>query len=501
MKQNITFLFFIIFTLVLSAQTVTIEGGSSYGTIQEAIDASADGDVILITGTHTEAISFGKSITLRGVDPTTDIIQEAASAVSDGSGAGVVNVIRGGDTDVLNVTIENLGIRNGNSGENGGGINVDKVTDKITLKNLIIENNYSAKNGGGLSIAGSNGDVLECTIKNNSSTLDGGGLIAAPNNGVTINSTININQSLIDNNTGRNGGAIYINGNPGFGDNNLINVNLENSTVSNNNATSPSGGNGGGSIWSKSATFTGAGAGTNINLQLVHATLYNNSHVAATKQGMRFTGTSDTNFSAYNSIIVNADLVANRAINFLGANATNIVNCILGGLENAGPFLSIIDDANKNNLKGRTSAQAGLTGTLTDEGGNTQVLAVVDASNAVDFCTAAAGLTLPTIDQRGATRTGTPDAGAFEFGGTLGLGDKMSKNNLVRIFPNPAQEFVKISGLQNIKVVRVYSVIGALEKVVYNQKELNVSNLSKGLHLITIEDDNSNIATKRLIVK
>jgi len=500
MKQKITFLLFTIFTLVLSAQTVTIQGGSSYGTIQEAIDASVDGDVILITGTHTEAISFGKSITLRGTDPTTDIIQEAASAVSDGSGTGVVNVIRGADTDVLNVTIENLGIRNGNSGENGGGINVDKVTDKITLKNLIIENNYSAKNGGGLGLAGSNADVVECTIQNNSSLLDGGAIIAAPNNAAGINNIVNIKQSLIDSNLGRNGGAIYINGNNNFGNDYLIGFNIENSTISNNSAFSASGGNGGGAIFSAARPWTSNTSISNITLSLVHATVYNNSHASLAKSGLQFGSAAPTNFSAYNSIVVSfGDDVATKALNFANTNTTDVVNCILGGL-NAVPAL--VDDAAKNNLKGRTANQAGLTtGALTSEGGNTQVIVIEAASTAVDYCSASTGITIPTIDQRGYTRAGTYDAGAYELDGTLGLGDKISKNNLVRIFPNPAQEFVKISGLQNIKVVRVYSVIGALEKVVYNQKELNVSNLSKGLHFLAIEDDNSNIVTKRLIVK
>ena len=102
------------------------------------------------------------------------------------------------DTDVLNITIENLGIRNGNTANNGGGINVDKVTGLITLKNLIIENNHSAKNGGALGLAGSKVDIIECTIKNNSSTLDGGAVLAAPNNAAAVNSVISILMEILD---------------------------------------------------------------------------------------------------------------------------------------------------------------------------------------------------------------------------------------------------------------------------------------------------------------
>ena len=79
-------------------------GGNPYATITDAVFAANDGDVILITGVHTETISFGKSITLRGTDPTTDIIQAAATASNDGTGSRVINISRAEDTDVLTVT-------------------------------------------------------------------------------------------------------------------------------------------------------------------------------------------------------------------------------------------------------------------------------------------------------------------------------------------------------------------------------------------------------------
>jgi hypothetical protein len=509
MKPKITFLLLAVFTTVLSAQTVNIQGdpygGNPYATITDAVVAANNGDVILITGVHTETISFGKSITLRGTDPTTDIIQAAATASSDGTGTNVVNIIRDLETDVLTVTIENLGIRHGNadSNTNGGGINADKVTGLLTLKNLIIEDNYTAKNGGGVSCAGSNVDVIECTIKNNTSTLDGGGIIGAPNNGAGINCIVNIEQSLVDSNTGRNGGGIYINGNNGFGNNHTIDINLENSTVSNNSATSAGGGAGGGAIWCKVAQLIGAPSGDgNINLKLVHATLYNNLHASAVKNGLRFTGTSGvtTNLSAYNSILVTADDVSQKAVNFTNSNTTDVVNCILGGLEGAGPFLGIIDDVNKNNSKGRTSTFAGISGTLTNEGGNTQVLAIAESSNSDDFCTASTGISLPTVDQRGFTREGTPDAGAYEFGGVLSTPDLVLGLS-ANIYPNPARDIVHIEGLDNIEVLRFYSILGTLDKVIYNQSDADVSDLSAGMYILSIETSDNKKITKRLVIK
>jgi len=509
MKQKITFLLLAVFTTVLSAQTVNIQGdpygGNPYATITDAVFAANDGDVILITGVHTETISFGKSITLRGTDPTTDIIQAAATASNDGTGSRVINISRAEDTDVLTVTIENLGIRHGNadSTTNGGGINVDKVTGLLTLKNLIIEDNYTAKNGGGVSFAGSNVDVIECTIKNNTSTLDGGGIIAAPNNGAGINCIVNIEQSLVDSNTGRNGGGIYINGNNNSGNDFTIDINVENSAVSNNTASSGSNGAGGGAIWSKVAEWLNDPAATNggnINLKLVHATLYNNSHAATARGGIRCTGTTGflTNFSAFNSIIVKENTIAERAIDFTNVNTVEVINCILGGLNSApGSFL---DTPAKNNIRGKTATQAGLTGTLTNEGGNTQVLAIAESSNSDDFCTASTGISLPTVDQRGYTREGTPDAGAYEFGGVLSTPDLVLGLS-ANIYPNPARDIVHIEGLDNIEVLRFYSILGTLDKVIYNQSDADVSDLSAGMYILSIETSDNKKITKRLVIK
>jgi len=495
MKKITLILFTLISCYAINAQTVSIVG-TSYSTITEAITAASDGDIISITGIHTESLTIQKSITLRGTDPTTDIIQAAGTASSDGTGTRVISVSRLATED-LNVTIENLGIRHGNGSGNGGGINADKVTGLLTLHNLIIENNHAATNGGGLSFAGTNATILECTIQTNTSTLDGGGIIAAPNNGVTINNVVTIQQSLIDSNTGRNGGGIYINGNNGFGDDHKIDINIENSTISNNIANSGTDASGGGAIWSKVAVWVGNATG-NINLSFMHATLYNNSHTSAGKNGYQSTGSSNTNFSAYNSIIVTADDITQKAVNFAKTSTSNVVNCILGGL-NSAPS-AIIDDVTKNNQKGKTAVQAGIAGSLTDEGGKTQVLAIADASNAVDFCTATiTGVSLPNIDQRGATRTGTPDAGAFELGGTLNTNNYEFAAS-ISVYPNPAKNIVNISGIENIEAIEVYSVLGKLVKKVTNQNTVSVHNLSKGIYLMSIKKEN-NTVTKQLIVE
>lgn len=503
MKQKITLLL-LLMTTIVSAQMVSIQGGSSYSTIQEAVDAASDGDVILITGIHTEAVSVNnKSITLRGNDPTTDIIQAANTASSDGSGNRPITFTAtpanpGDFVPELNIAVENLGIRHGNVSGNGGGIFLDKITGLANLSNLIIEDNHAGMNGGAIGLAGTIATVTECTIQNNSSTLDGGAILAAPNNGSGKNSVIDIKQSLINNNTGRNGGGFFINGNNNFGNNFLIDVTIENSTVSNNNAFSPSGGNGGGAIFSASRPWTSDTSVGNITLTLIHSTFYGNTHNALGKSGIQFGSAKSTNFSAYNSIIVSTDDVSIKALNFANSNTTDVVNCILGGL-NAAPG-AIIDDSNKNNLKGRTATQAGLSGSLSDEGGATQVMTILDATSAVNFCTAAVtGVTLPTVDQRGATRTGTPDAGAFEFGATLSLNNNPLRAKL-SVYPNPSSDLIYVKGLENVQSIKIYSILGSLIKTIENSNIIDVRGMSKGVHIAVIKNDEGSVS-KRFIVE
>lgn len=501
--KKITYLLMAVFTSILTAQTVNIEGdphgGNPYATIADAIADATNGDVILISGIHTEPIAFSKGITLRGTDPTTDIIQAAAAAASDASGDRVIT-ISGSDA----ITIENLTIRYGNSSTAGSGIFIDKATATVTLKNLTISENYTSNNGGGINVAGSNVDIIECTIKENTAAI-GGAIAGVPNNAVGFSNTINITKSLIDNNSATNGGGLYINGNNGFGNDYNITTNITNSTISNNTATSGSSAAGGGGIWCKVAKLT-SGTEGNVYLNLIHTTVYNNSHAAAAKGGLRFTGTIGypTAFSAYNSIVVSADDVSKKAINFNNATVSNIVNCIIGGLEGAGDGSPdtpnhIIDNAANNNNKGKTATFAGLSGTLTDEGGNTLVLPISESSNADDYCTAATGITLPTVDQRGFNRDATPDAGAYEYGAALST--KNLNTSSFAIYPNPAIEVINVSSKENIASIKVYSMIGTLVSENYNSKSIFVNSLTPGIYLIKVEDKNNNSYTQQIIVE
>jgi predicted outer membrane repeat protein len=95
--------------------------------------------------------------------------------------------------------IEGFTIRNGNTIERGGGIQVSDAV--VTIKNCIIRNNTAKSNGGGIIFRpNSNGSIVNCLLNNNFSGGDGGGIFIA-------NSTVTIRNSTIAANNASNGGG------------------------------------------------------------------------------------------------------------------------------------------------------------------------------------------------------------------------------------------------------------------------------------------------------
>jgi hypothetical protein len=514
MKQKITFFFITLFTAFLSAQTVEI-AGTPYSTIAEAITAATSGDVIDITGVHeigpalSIPITFSGAITLRGTDPSTDRLEGVAFDQTNQDGSvttGVRNrllVLYQPTSQNVNLSIENLTLKNGNStgqGETrGGAVYVNQnFNGSLSITNCVIDGNQGNE-GGAIASLGCDTTITDSTIKNSVGT-NGGGMIFT-NNGNNPDMVVSISGSLITGNTANNGGGVYVNGNNGSS---AISLNIENTTITTNSAVSGTSGAGGGAIWSKVA-----GGSSNVDLKLVHVTIDNNSHSSAAKNGLAFAGGGTNPFTKveiYNSIIVNGDDLAQKAINWDKAKSVNIVNSILGGSNAAGTAVdgvaanNFLNDASLNNLPGKTATFAGLSSSgLSDEGGPTSVLAISENSNADDYCTATiTGISLPTTDQRGYTREGTPDAGAYEFGGTLSSESPIVLSN-VKVYPNPASEFVYVEGINQIESIEVYSVLGVLEKTIRGKNYLDTSKLSSGIYLLIIKNNSSSI-TKRLVV-
>ena len=146
-----------------------------YATIQAAIDASENGDTVIVAAdTYYENILFplSKTITLKSVNGPESTFIEGALPEGDPSGS-VVTFSADNSS-----TLEGFTITNGSTSENGGGIRIG-TNSSPTITNCIITNN-SASSGGGITVGSTaSPNITNCTITNNEASLRGGGIIIA----------------------------------------------------------------------------------------------------------------------------------------------------------------------------------------------------------------------------------------------------------------------------------------------------------------------------------
>ena len=74
------------------------------------------------------------------------------------------------------------------------------------------------------------------------------------------------------------------------------------------------------------------------------------------------------------------------------------------------------------------------------------------------------------------------------------------QNLKASIFPNPTSTNFTIEIENEVKSVEIYSLQGQ-KVLISTSKDINVSNLSKGMYLVRIEDNNNAVATQKLIIK
>ncbi len=352
---------------------------------------------------------------------------------ADGGGGAIVNSINGSATiknstftdnstsgkggAVVNsdgiMTIENSTFTNNASGpgSDGGAIyNSDQLTiiggtfteneasyggaianfDKLSLSDSVISNN-TGNIGGGISNGGV-ATLSNVTISGNSATNGGAGIANHPDH----NGTMTITNSTIANNTAPHGGGVHnlpVNGT----------VNILSSTLSGNTVT----GNGGGI-----SSF-----GT---LKLENATLSNNSAVVG--GGVFSTGTLTTINStiANNSATTSGGGIANfgtlHLTNSIIANSTGSEDCYSHNGLVATSVKTLIEDnaASPYQCGSPFLDEDPKLGSLADNGGSTQTLALLPGSPAID---AGDDASCPDTDQRGVTRPQGShcDIGSYEY--------------------------------------------------------------------------------------
>lgn len=401
--------------LILSG-TVTIRDL----TIQDGEGASGWGGAISIDGgnvalTNIDVTSGDGYGVYNSVFATTTI---TGCAISDSSSTGIFN------TGVL--TVINSAIR-----DNGGnGIRHDpSIVRLLTITNSSITGN-AALEGAGI-WSGGDTEIYDSSIAENSAVSTGGGVYIWDGSVTLTNSTISENSavygggvynqlgnltaidSLISGNEASNsGGAIF----------NKVDLIVQNSTVIGNTAAL----NGGGifnqaSAWVINSTFSGnisdefgGGLYNQFEMSVINSTFSGNS-AFANRGGGLYTNTSATTV-LYNSIF---------------ANSPSGGDCI----RDSGTFsshYSLFETSTPSQRCGITAGSNGnvtgvdpALGTLTDNGGVTETMALQPGSPAINagsnaLAEDAEGDPL-TTDQRGTSFPrilgGTVDIGAYEVAG------------------------------------------------------------------------------------
>jgi len=173
---------------------------SGYSTIQAAIDAAKDGNVVIVlVGTYRESINFkGKAITVQSTDPTDPNVVDSTVIEGADPGLSIVSIARG---ETRATTLAGFKIKGGLEYPPccGSGIYVREASPTIR-NNHIVDHQ-----GGAIYLVESGAKIIGNKFDGNTNPEPGGAVVV---NCYTIAPVITGN--TFSNNTAPFGGAIYI---------------------------------------------------------------------------------------------------------------------------------------------------------------------------------------------------------------------------------------------------------------------------------------------------
>ena len=314
-----------------------------------------------------------RDIALVGPGAANLTVQRDAAALHFG-------VIRVAANDMARIS--GLTIAGGYSDSDGGGIYVD-YSSTFTVTDSTLTGNNSGGYGGGI-YAGcySTVTVINSTLTGNSAEYGGGGIIANDSSIVTVT-----NSTLTGNSAATWGGGIFAPGN----------VAVINSTLTSNSAADK-----GGAIYAyDDEVYPYPGIVT-----LINSTLVGNSSANA---GAGIYADRNT-ATLTNTLVARNTLTDNVTPSDIGGtlDATSSYNLI-------GDGSGVLNPALHNLLGSMASPLEPLLAPLGDYGGPTQTMPLLPGSPALNAGTSGTGS--PTADQRGISRVGATDIGAFESQG------------------------------------------------------------------------------------
>lgn len=166
-------------------------GSPAYCSIQAAVDAAGNGDVIEVAaGTYTEnvLIPSNSTLTINGAGQNSTIV--------DGADSERVFRIFSSST----VTLTNMGIFNGRFSLGGG---IYSINADVHLEQMLLQENHATSSGGGLFAYNSEVTVSDSNVYLNTAGGDGGGIAIEGTGKLTLDG------SVVWANAARRGGGIY----------------------------------------------------------------------------------------------------------------------------------------------------------------------------------------------------------------------------------------------------------------------------------------------------
>lgn len=347
-------------------------------TLRSAIATANPDDVIVfdpgVVGVIvlTETLVIDKNLAISG--PGADVL-----ALDGDQQVGVLKIATG-----TTVRISGLAIQNGRSSRGGG---IDN-SGELVVMDSVFSSNVADENGGGIANTGTL-VVMDGTFSGNSAGFNGGGIY---NRGTLIVTA----STFSGNSAGYSGGGI---GNGG-------DLTITASTFSEN--SSGSGGgiyNGAGRITittntfsGNRATYSGGGIYNFGMLTITSSTLSGNRAGAGGGIG------SDAVPLNLSSTIIAGNTADEKGPDIYG-EANSLGHNLIGNAEG----ISWLQTSDLQNVDP-------LLDPLSDNGGPTQTMALLEGSPAIDT---GAPEHCPEVDQRGALHVGTCDIGALESGGVV----------------------------------------------------------------------------------
>ncbi len=194
MRKAITFTMVFFAVAFVSASATIINIPDDYPTIQQGIDASIDGDTVLVQpGTYVENINFNlKNIVVGSLFLTTGDTSYISQTIIDGDSSGSVITISHGQVSTSLIT--GFTIQHGNA-PYGGGVYCNNNSSPTIANNRIIENTATYDGGGIWCYDQSNPRISGNLIAHNTSLSGGGIFCESASNPVIIDNVISENVS------------------------------------------------------------------------------------------------------------------------------------------------------------------------------------------------------------------------------------------------------------------------------------------------------------------